>query len=110
MIDSYAWIEYFKGSEEGKRAKRYTEKGNCVTPTIVLAELSDKYHREGWKYWEEEVHSWILDNKIERSYTLCTATKYLLTVSKDEKGRRKNKGRSADGGIQDVHQECRGFA
>ena len=55
VIDSYAWIEYFKGSEEGKRAKRYTENGNCVTPTIVLAELSDKYHREGWKYWEEDL-------------------------------------------------------
>ena len=47
VIDSYAWIEYFKGTESGKRAEGYIEAGNCATPTIVLAELSDKYHREG---------------------------------------------------------------
>jgi predicted nucleic acid-binding protein len=55
VIDSYAWIEYFKGSESGRRAEKYIESGNCATPTIVLAELSDKYHREGWKFWEEDL-------------------------------------------------------
>jgi len=55
VIDSYAWIEYFKGSESGRRAEKYIESGNCATPTIVLAELSDKYQREGWKFWEEDL-------------------------------------------------------
>jgi predicted nucleic acid-binding protein len=55
VIDSYAWIEYFKGTEYGRRAAKYIERGNCATPTIVLAELSDKYHREGWKFWEDDL-------------------------------------------------------
>ncbi len=64
VIDSYAWIEYFKGSEHGKRAKKYIESGYCVTPTIVLAELSDKYHREGWKFWEEDLEFVLAKAKI----------------------------------------------
>ena len=36
VIDSYAWIEYFKGSEYGKKAKEYIENGICATPTIVF--------------------------------------------------------------------------
>lgn len=55
VIDSYARIEYFKGTESGKRAEGYIEAGNCATPTIVLAELSNKYHREGWSFWEEDL-------------------------------------------------------
>jgi predicted nucleic acid-binding protein len=46
VIDSFAWIEYFMGSESGKIAKPYIENGNCVTPSIVIAELSSKYRRE----------------------------------------------------------------
>ena len=52
VLDTYAWIEYFKGTSEGLKAKRYVE-GNfeLFTPAIVIAELSDKYRRElieGW--------------------------------------------------------------
>lgn len=49
VIDSNGWIEYFKGSEYGKMAKKYIDGCNCATPTIVLVELSDKYQREGGK-------------------------------------------------------------
>ena len=53
VIDTYAWIEYFKGSSEGLEAKKFIE-GEAVlfTPSIVIAELSDKYRREGIKEWE----------------------------------------------------------
>lgn len=48
IFDSYAWIEYFLGSEEGKEAKGYLEgRENVVTPGIVLAEIAGKYLREG---------------------------------------------------------------
>ena len=46
VIDSYAWIEYFRGSKAGETAKEFIEGGGALTPTIVLAELSDKYLRE----------------------------------------------------------------
>jgi len=43
VIDSFAWFEYFSGSEAGKRAMDHIEKGESLTPTIVIAELSEKY-------------------------------------------------------------------
>ena len=55
IIDSYVWIEYFRGTENGAKARRYIEEGEAATPTIVLAELADKYSREGWKYLEEDI-------------------------------------------------------
>lgn len=48
LFDTYAWIEYFRGSEEGETVRKYIEsKTEILTPTIVLAELSDKYRRTG---------------------------------------------------------------
>jgi predicted nucleic acid-binding protein len=46
VIDSFAWIEYFAGSEQGEKAKRYIETGDAITPSIVMAEFTDKYARE----------------------------------------------------------------
>jgi predicted nucleic acid-binding protein len=42
IIDTYAWIEYFKASEMGATAKEYIESESAVTPTIVVAEISRK--------------------------------------------------------------------
>lgn len=55
LFDTYAWIEYFRGSDEGKSARKYIESDiDILTPTIALAELSDKYTRsEKRKEWEE---------------------------------------------------------
>ena len=46
VIDSYAWIEYFKASPEGERTKRYVEGEGSATPSIVVAEVSRKLLRE----------------------------------------------------------------
>jgi len=47
VIDTYAWIEYFKGSNEGIKAKKFIEgEFELFTPSMVIAELSDKYRRE----------------------------------------------------------------
>ncbi len=42
VIDSYAWVEYFLGSEAGRKVKKFVEEANSATPTIVVAELSRK--------------------------------------------------------------------
>ena len=55
VIDSYAWIEYFKGSKEGKSARKYIEDQGNITPTIVIAELAHKYKREGWDFWKDDL-------------------------------------------------------
>jgi len=46
VLDSYAWIEYFLGSEAGKVVKEYLNIEEAVTPSIVLAEIARKYLRE----------------------------------------------------------------
>lgn len=53
VLDSYAWIEYFLGSEMGRIVKEYLEIEEAITPSIVLAEVARKYLREIVK--EEEV-------------------------------------------------------
>ncbi|MDI6903893.1 MAG: PIN domain-containing protein [Candidatus Bathyarchaeia archaeon] len=48
MIDTYAWIEIFIGSEKGNKARKIlTETLEIHTPDIVLAEIARKYTREG---------------------------------------------------------------
>lgn len=55
VIDSFAWIEYFKGNKKAARLKDIIETGKAITPAIVLAELSDVYHRENNADWEKHL-------------------------------------------------------
>ena len=47
VLDTYAWVEYFIGSREGKIVKKLIESEKINTSIISIAELSDKYYREG---------------------------------------------------------------
>ena len=48
VVDSYAWIEIFKGSAEGKSAVEILAQAMEVyTPSTVMAEVARKYIREG---------------------------------------------------------------
>jgi predicted nucleic acid-binding protein len=55
VIDSYAWIEYFRGTQSGKRAKDYIEGKEAATSGISIAELKEKYLREGWRYFDADL-------------------------------------------------------
>ncbi len=47
VVDSYAWIELFLGSEKGNKVKQILSDAEEVRkPDIVLAEVSRKYSRE----------------------------------------------------------------
>jgi predicted nucleic acid-binding protein len=48
VIDTFAWIEYFAGSDRGEKAKPFIESGDGLTPAIVVAEFTDKYVRENF--------------------------------------------------------------
>ena len=49
VVDSYAWIEIFLGSEKGDRARKIiVEASEAYTPDVVLAEVARKYLREGF--------------------------------------------------------------
>ena len=48
VIDAYAWIEHFLGSQKGKKTdETLQESDELFTPDIVLAEIARKYAREG---------------------------------------------------------------
>ena len=48
VVDAYAWIEIFIGSERGTRVKEILEQADEVyTPDTVMAEVARKYCREG---------------------------------------------------------------
>lgn len=55
VIDSYAWIEYFRGSPSGERARQFIEKGSSATASITLAEMQEKYLREKWDTFEADL-------------------------------------------------------
>jgi len=55
VVDSYAWIEYFRGSRAGEKAKGFIEGGKAATATITVAELREKYTREGWPYFDDDL-------------------------------------------------------
>jgi predicted nucleic acid-binding protein len=46
VIDTYAWIEYFKASKMGEIAKGYIEGEHSVTPTIVVSEISRRLAKD----------------------------------------------------------------
>ena len=46
VIDSYAWVEYFKGTKRGEIAKEFIETKENATASITITELSEKYERE----------------------------------------------------------------
>ena len=53
VIDSFAWFEYFLGSATGATARPFIESSKGMTPTIVIAELSEKYRREDLAFAED---------------------------------------------------------
>jgi predicted nucleic acid-binding protein len=53
VIDSFAWFEYFLGSTAGEKARPFIESSRGMTPTIVIAELSEKYRRENLAFVED---------------------------------------------------------
>jgi predicted nucleic acid-binding protein len=56
VIDSYAWVEYFRGTESGKMARPYVEGDSAATSALTLAELREKYLREGWPSFDEDLN------------------------------------------------------
>ncbi len=46
LIDSYAWVEYYMGTDKGKDIKDIIETKKTATSILTIAELSDKFARE----------------------------------------------------------------
>ena len=46
VIDTYAWVEYFRKSPLADKVENILEAGDCFTPAIVVAELKTKFLRD----------------------------------------------------------------
>ncbi|MEM0053965.1 MAG: PIN domain-containing protein [Nitrososphaeria archaeon] len=73
IVDSYAWIELFSGTDKGKIVKEKLSEANEVyTPDIVLAEIARKYYRENFD-----------SNTIEERLSKICEISRIVSVDKD---------------------------
>ena len=80
VIDSYAWIEHFIGSEKGHKVDEILEDADEIyTPDIVLAEIARKYLREGF---EPKLIDQRLNDIVEASSIICLDAKLAVTAAK----------------------------
>ncbi len=80
VIDSYAWIELFKGSITGNKVKEALEVADVLyTPDVVLAEVARKYIREGT---EEKTVNIRLDQISANSNVVCLDSKLAYEAAK----------------------------
>ena len=52
LIDSYAWVEFFDGTQKGKRVENILKEACCYTSGVCLAEISEVCERRGWLSWK----------------------------------------------------------
>ncbi len=45
VLDSFAWLEYLLGTCLGERVRSWIDERSSLTPSVVLAELSEKHQR-----------------------------------------------------------------
>lgn len=65
LLDTYAWIEYFIGSRNGEIVEELIKTEDVSTSIISIAELSDKYYRDGLlKEWNKRFHFIVNKSKI----------------------------------------------
>ncbi|MFB6245833.1 MAG: PIN domain-containing protein [Candidatus Nanohaloarchaea archaeon] len=47
LLDTWAWIEYYEGSETGAKVNKLLDSDEeCFTSIVTVSELSDNYHRK----------------------------------------------------------------
>lgn len=50
VFDTYAWVEYFLGSLNGKKVDNYLKEHEIITPIAAIIELNCKSDKEGWNF------------------------------------------------------------
>jgi predicted nucleic acid-binding protein len=95
VVDSYAWIELFLGSEKGNKVEKVLSDAEDVrTPDIVLAEISRKYSRENvdekrTRSRLTEISSASIITSVDIDIALKTGEAYLELANKAKQQRRR---------------------
>jgi PIN domain nuclease of toxin-antitoxin system len=87
LLDTWAWIEFYTGSEKGEKIYQILESDEkCYTSIISLAELSDNFHSGNL----ESDHSW---NQIRKFVEAKTKIIKMDPETCGTAGKTKNKER-----------------
>lgn len=79
VIDSYAWIEHFLGTEKGQKIDDILKSATEVyTPDTVLAEVARKFVREGIDV--KTVNGWLAEI-VEASDVICLDAKLAIDAA-----------------------------
>jgi len=89
VMDTSAWIEFFRGSPEGEQIKGFLfpepiEIAPTITPTLVITEMRSAYIRDGKEdqFFDdfEEVRSFSrIYDTLEESVSIAAGTKHART-------------------------------
>jgi predicted nucleic acid-binding protein len=80
VIDTYAWIEYIRGTTEGLKAKEYIENKENITPTIVVLEY-EKYLLKRLKEKTDTLKNYEAKREYVRSISTIVNLDYALSIS-----------------------------
>lgn len=69
LIDSYSWIEYFLGSEKGKKVEKILEENECYTSIVSISEIIE----------------WCYKNNKDCNYRINIIKTYSTIIDLDEK-------------------------
>lgn len=99
IIDSFAWVEYFRGTDAGRLVTDEIEGRAVGTPLVVVAELRDKYVRE-------QLPDWSRDLAFIKEMTVLVPEDELVAVRAGEtKNRMRTEGRRDFGLIDGIIYE-----
>ena len=86
VIDSYAWVEYFMGTEVGEKVKPIIEsQEEKITPTICLAEVYAKTLKTESKELAEKQRAFIKEKSALSSLDEATAVESAKIQTKMKK-------------------------
>ena len=99
IVDSFAWVEYFRGTDAGRVVADEIEASAVGTPLVVVAELRDKYVRE-------HLPDWSRDLAFIKEMTVLVPEDELIAVRAGEmKNRMRTEGRRDFGLIDGIIYE-----
>jgi len=99
ILDSFAWVEYFRGTEAGRAAAEELEAAVVGTPLVVVAELRDKYVRERVPNWSRDLAF------IKEVTTLLPEDERIAVRAGETKNRMRAEGRRDFGLIDGIIYE-----
>ena len=96
IVDSFGWVEYFRGTDAGRTVAEELEQGLAGTPLVVVAELRDKYVRERVPDWSRDLQF------IKEASALLPEDEGLAVRAGETKNRMRAEGRRDFGLIDGI--------